>query len=80
MKLKFSKSLLLIFCLAIFSAVKANITVPEIFGSNMVLQQKSEVKIWGWAKPGEPVKLTVDWHENAIETKADNQGTWSLLV
>ncbi len=60
--------------------VKANITLPEIFADNMVLQQKSDVKIWGWAKPGEPVLLSADWLENSLETKADNQGTWSLIL
>ena len=59
---------------------RANISVPEIFNSNMVLQQKSDVKIWGWAKPGEPVKLKADWLSADLETKADNQGTWSLML
>lgn len=80
MKLKLKSILLLAFCVAIFSVVKANISIPDIFSSNMVLQQKSEVKIWGWAKPGEPVNLKADWLEKNLETKADNQGTWSLLL
>jgi len=62
------------------AAARANISMPEIFSGNMVLQQKSDVKIWGWAKPGEPVKLSADWLNSEIETKADNQGTWSLQL
>jgi sialate O-acetylesterase len=58
----------------------ANVTLPSIFSSNMVLQQKTEVKIWGWAKPGETIKLTTGWMEDVLETKTDNQGTWSLML
>jgi sialate O-acetylesterase len=80
MKLVLKSALVLVFCFAFIVVVKANISMPEIFASNMVLQQKSDVKIWGWAKPGEPVKLKADWQDSEIETKADNQGTWSLQL
>lgn len=63
-----------------FLNAKPNVTVPGIFTSNMVLQQQSDVKIWGWAKPGEPVILTADWLEKAVETKASNHGKWQLVL
>ena len=40
---------------------KANISLPEIFSDNMVLQQKSDVIIWGWAKTGETIVIKADW-------------------
>ncbi len=80
MKLKLKSLLIPVFSIILFSAANANISLPEIFGSNMVLQQKSDVKVWGWAKPGEPVKLMADWLSDDLETKADNQGTWSLML
>ena len=39
---------------------KANISLPEIFSDNMVLQQKSDVILWGWAKTGETVIIKAD--------------------
>ncbi|MDT0687658.1 hypothetical protein [Autumnicola psychrophila] len=36
----------------------ANISLPQIFSDNMVLQRNAEVKSWGWAKPGEKIKLS----------------------
>lgn len=54
---------------------KANISIPEIFSDNMVLQQKSEVALWGWAKTGEMVIIKADWMDSEITTKADVQGT-----
>ncbi|HKJ77917.1 MAG TPA: hypothetical protein VKA10_00225, partial [Prolixibacteraceae bacterium] len=38
-----------------------NISIPEIFSSNMVLQQNAEVTFWGWAKSGETVQIKADW-------------------
>jgi sialate O-acetylesterase len=57
-----------------------NISLPEIFSDNMVLQQKSDVMIWGWAKTGEKVVLKADWLTDEISTTVDNQGKWSLTL
>jgi sialate O-acetylesterase len=70
----------LLLMLEIFAGAYGKITMPAVFSDNMVLQQKSEVKLWGWAKPGEPIRLTAGWLNENPETKADNQGTWSLQV
>ena len=59
---------------------KANISIPEIFSDNMVLQQKSEVALWGWAKTGEMVIIKADWMDSEITTKADVQGTWKIIL
>lgn len=53
-----------------FSAV----SLPRILGSNMVLQRDQDVKIWGWADPGEKVKVTFSGQN--LTTKADKTGSW----
>jgi sialate O-acetylesterase len=63
-----------------FQASNGNISLPEIFSDNMVLQQKSDVTIWGWAKTGEKVVLKADWLTAEISTTVDNQGKWSLIL
>jgi sialate O-acetylesterase len=80
MKILVSSAIILNILIGFAPRATGNISMPDIFSDNMVLQQNSEVKIWGWAKPGEPVKLSAGWLNESPETKAGNQGTWSLLV
>jgi sialate O-acetylesterase len=59
---------------------RANISLPEIFSDNMVLQQKSDVIIWGWAKTGEKVTVKADWMDTEITTQGSTQGTWKITI
>jgi sialate O-acetylesterase len=59
---------------------KANISLPEIFSDNMVLQQKSDVIIWGWAKTGETIVIKADWMDKDLTILADVQGTWKITL
>jgi sialate O-acetylesterase len=63
-----------------FQSTYSNISLPEIFSDNMVLQQKSDVMFWGWAKTGEKVVLKADWLDTEISTTVDNQGKWNLIL
>ena len=58
----------------------ANVSMPAIFGDHMVLQQQSEVMIWGWAKSGEEVTVTGSWDENPVKTKASPLAQWSVTL
>lgn len=57
---------LLLSCLVVLSlvslsvVVQAEVTVPNIFGDHMVLQQKQENKVWGKASPGEKIVVTLE--------------------
>jgi sialate O-acetylesterase len=59
---------------------RASISLPEIFSDNMVLQQKSEVILWGWAKTGEKVVIKADWMDTGITTAGSVQGTWRITL
>ena len=48
-----------------------DVRLPKILNSHMVLQQNSEVKIWGWADPGEGVLVQGDWLKEPIRIKAN---------
>ena len=37
--------------------MQGKIKLPAIISDNMVLQQKAEVKLWGWADAGEQVQV-----------------------
>ena len=75
------KKCLFIIILSFFSlSVYANIRLPNIIGSNMVLQQKSTVKLWGWALAAEKVKVTASWDNKTIETVADGNANWQIDI
>lgn len=58
----------------------ANVRLPKILGSQMVLQQNSEVKIWGWAEAGEKVEVRGDWLDGKATATADAEGRWQVQL
>lgn len=71
--------LALAICLPIGSSrSRADVTMPSIFGSHMVLQRDQEDKVWGWAEPGEEIKVEIA--VQAKTTKADDEGNWSVQL
>ncbi|TDP02387.1 sialate O-acetylesterase [Flavobacterium sp. 245] len=69
-----------VFFLMISSTMMANVSLPNIFGDNMVLQRNSEVKIWGWANPKEEIKLVSSWNNLEYKVVANNQAQWELHI
>ena len=47
--------------LLMFISSYGNVRLPAVLGSDMVLQQRSEVKLWGWGEPNEKVTVTTSW-------------------
>ena len=70
-------SLLFAFSLMLLS-VKAEITLPTFFASEMVLQQQTTAKIWGKAEPNKRVSLFTSWNLRRYRTTADENGNWEL--
>ena len=60
--------------------LSAKVTLPAIFTDNMVLQQQSDVKIWGRAKPGKAVKVTTSWDGKTYAATASASGGWEVRV
>lgn len=58
----------------------ALVALPAIFGDNMVFQQKTKVKIWGWAKPYEEIKVTVGWDTTTYKVMTGNTMTWEVEI
>lgn len=60
--------------------LRANVTLPAIFSDSMVLQQNSEVRLWGWAKSLETVTVTNTWNDEVLTVTADNQAQWAVTL
>lgn len=73
-------NIFLILFLVISNSIMANITLPNIFSDNMVLQRNSEIKIWGWASPKEEVKLTPSWNNQEYKVTANNYAYWEIII
>ncbi len=59
----------------------AKIILPSVFADNMVLQQNSEVAIWGWSDAGETVKIVTSWSsQDTVKVKADNSAAWKTTI
>jgi sialate O-acetylesterase len=58
----------------------ANVKLPALMADNMVLQQQSNVALWGTADAGEAVTITVGWQKKPLKTTADAQGRWLVRV
>jgi sialate O-acetylesterase len=58
----------------------AEVRLPKVISPNMVLQRESEVKIWGWADPGEDVRVNCDWLDTSARATADTAGNWQVRV
>jgi len=61
-----------------FNAIltSAAIRLPSILGSHMVLQQKSEVKLWGWCNPAEKITIKTNWDTITYRTTGESSAKW----
>jgi len=69
------------FCIVIiitglFSAhINAAVKLPRLISDGMVLQRDIPLKIWGWADPGEKIKI--EFIGKNYEARTDKQGNWN---
>ncbi|HUT59610.1 MAG TPA: sialate O-acetylesterase, partial [Phycisphaerae bacterium] len=57
---------------------RADVELPKVIGSHMVIQRDRAVSIWGWADPGEEV--TVKLEQATATAQADAQGNWKVVL
>lgn len=60
--------------------VRADIRLPSVIGSHMVLQQKSEITLWGWCHPMENIRVMVDWDTTVYSTIGERTAKWSVRI
>jgi sialate O-acetylesterase len=57
---------------------KADVTLPGILSSHMVLQRERPIHIWGWSTPAE--KVAVSLHGVSRDVAGDALGNWSVYL
>jgi sialate O-acetylesterase len=57
----------------------SNLKLPSLIGDNMILQQKTNSKIWGKATRGHEIDVSASWKVNS-RTKAGEDGRWSVVL
>ena len=78
MKIKF----LLLASLLLFVAESsfAKITLPHVFGDDMVLQRNDSVLLWGWGDLGEEIEIVTGWGNKTYTAKTAISAKWSIRV
>ena len=76
----FIKILGLVFALSLSIVVQAKIRLPALIGPNMVLQQRTQSPLWGWARAGSAVSVTTSWDKKTYAAKAGADGNWRVTV
>lgn len=61
------------------SLSEADVSMPAIFGDNMLLQQETGAPIWGRAAIGERVTVVGSWGES-VTTTTGSDGTWKVFL
>src|SRR5688572_19035455 len=56
----------------------AEMRLPRVFGSHMVLQQEKPIVIWGWAAAKE--KITVSLADSSRQATANERGEWKVTL
>ena len=56
----------------------AEVKLPAIVSSNMVLQRSTTVVLWGWANAQENITIDASWLDEPLNVNADKEGNWRI--
>ena len=69
-------SILLAILMSLSASAAADVRLPNLFSDHMVLQCDKVIKVWGWAAPGENIKVL--FAGRVAETTTDANGDWRV--
>lgn len=72
----FFSALLFVFTLV----ASADVRLPAIIGDHMVLQQSTNVTLWGWCDPGEKIAVRTGWDTATYVATGTSGATWQLSL
>ena len=76
------KKLICVICAicGFITVAQSKVTLPKFFSDNMVLQQQTECRIWGWAEPGKKVMVLTSWDKKGHSVTARKDGQFCVKV
>lgn len=60
-------------------SLHAEVRLNRLFSDGMVVQRETEIPVWGWADPGEPVSINTSWGDKT-KTVTKEDGTWNTSL
>ncbi|MBE0534490.1 MAG: sialate O-acetylesterase [Phycisphaerae bacterium] len=81
--MKAARASLVVLCLSVLAlavSVDGAVRLPSVIGSNMVMQQRFEAPIWGWADPGRVVYVRASWLWTQRQATAGDNGRWQVVL
>ena len=76
LRLRYLLTIQIFFLLSI--CVYGNVRLPVLISDGMVLQRDTKINIWGWASPGE--KVRVRFSNKTFSTVTDSNGNWKVIL
>ena len=73
-------SVIAVFFLLNVQKIHAEVKLPAIVSSNMVLQRNTTVVLWGWADAGEKISIEASWLKGPLNVETDKEGNWRIEV
>jgi len=67
---------MLLFLLLVSLPGQAEVTLPAIVGNGMILQRDETIKVWGWARKGEKVRIR--FAGKSYSTTTGTNGKWRV--
>jgi len=68
----------IVWCGAGLPSARAEVRLPKVFTSHMVLQREMPLVIWGWAQPNETVTVTLA--SATAQAQANERGEWKVVL
>ncbi len=72
--------LLIIAFLWQISFSQQHLKLPALVSDNMVIQQSTQINIWGWADKNNKVEIKPSWNNIVISTSSDKEGKWKTTL
>jgi len=68
-------------CISLVATAQWSLRLPSIISNHAVLQQSTEVKLWGWAQTTSPVKISCSWNPaDTIYVTSGKDWCWTTTV
>ncbi|MEO6317104.1 MAG: sialate O-acetylesterase [Chitinophagaceae bacterium] len=72
------KSFLFVFLIVMGFTSFSQVRLPKLVSDGMVLQRDANVRVWGWASPGE--KIAVKFLNKTYGVRAGTDSTWTVIL